>query len=86
MHTSRLVPRAIAWLGLIGGSVILSSAIAVLFGAYDQDGTVGLVLALPVSAWEVGLALWLIVKGFRDPPAGRRTTSPTRSTGELPVG
>ena len=65
MYSSHLVPRAIAVLGLAGGGLILMSAVAVLFGVYGQMSTVGLVVALPVFAWEVSLALWLIVKGFR---------------------
>jgi hypothetical protein len=39
----------------------------VLFGAYEQVGPVGLIVALPVFAWEVSFALWLIVKGFNTP-------------------
>jgi hypothetical protein len=65
MYSSRLVPRAIAVLGLAGGGLILMSAVAVLFGVYGQMSTVGLVVALPVFVWEVSLALWLIIKGFR---------------------
>jgi hypothetical protein len=30
-------------------------------------GPVGLIVALPVFAWEVSFALWLIVKGFNTP-------------------
>ena len=65
MYATRLVPRAIAVLGLVGGGLILASAVAVMFGAYEQMSTVGLVIALPVFTWEVSLAVWLIVKGFR---------------------
>ncbi|WP_035771871.1 DUF4386 domain-containing protein [Arthrobacter sp. Br18] len=65
MYSSGLVPRAIAVLGLVGGVLIVLSAIAVMFGAYEQMSTVGLLVALPVFAWEVSLAVWLITKGFR---------------------
>lgn len=68
MYTTRLVPRAIAVLGLVGGSLICASSGAVLFGLYEQLSTIGLVIALPVFAWEVSLAVWLIVKGFRPVP------------------
>jgi hypothetical protein len=77
MYSSGLVPRAVAWLGFIGGSLILLSSIAVLFGVYDQDGTVGLVVALPVFAWEVSLAIWLISKGFKASTIMERPTSST---------
>ncbi|WP_327674199.1 DUF4386 domain-containing protein [Kitasatospora sp. NBC_00458] len=64
MLRSRLVPRPIAVLGLAGGSLICASAVAVLFGLYPQVSTAGSLAALPVFAWEVSLALWLVVKGF----------------------
>ncbi|MFF3224814.1 DUF4386 domain-containing protein [Nocardia suismassiliense] len=64
MYRSRLVPRPIAVLGLIGGPLICVSATAVLFGLYDQLSAWGSVAALPVFAWEVSLAVYLIGKGF----------------------
>ncbi|MFD7031930.1 DUF4386 domain-containing protein [Streptomyces sp. NPDC059917] len=63
-HRARLVPRSIAVLGLIGGPLICASAVAVMFGAYAQLSVAGSVAALPVFAWELGLAGRLIVKGF----------------------
>jgi len=65
MYTSRLVPRTIAVLGLIGGPLIFASGIAVLFGLYEQLSAVGTIAAIPVAAWEMILAVYLIVKGFR---------------------
>ncbi|WP_327064118.1 DUF4386 domain-containing protein [Kitasatospora purpeofusca] len=70
MHRSRLVPRPVALLGLIGGPLILASAVAVLFGLYPQVSAIGSLAALPVFAWEVTLAVRLIVKGFA--PAAHR--------------
>jgi hypothetical protein len=65
MYRSGLVPRPIAVLGLIGGPVIFASPAAVLFGLYEQVSVWGSVAAIPVFAWEMSLAVWLIVKGFR---------------------
>ena len=65
MYSSRLVPRGIAVLGLVGGALISLSAIAVMLGFYGQFSTLGLVVALPVFAWELSLAGWLIVKGVQ---------------------
>lgn len=64
MYSSRLVPRAIAVLGLVGGAIITLSTVLVIFGLYGQFAPIGLLVALPVFAWEVSLALWLIVTGF----------------------
>ncbi|MFD4923981.1 DUF4386 domain-containing protein [Streptomyces goshikiensis] len=69
MYTSRLVPRALAVLGLAGGALICASATAVLFGAYEQVSVAGSLAALPVFAWEVTLAVRLLFKGF-DEAAG----------------
>lgn len=62
--------------GLVGGALIVMSAVAVMFGVYQQMFTSGLFVAVPVFAWEVTLAVGLIVKGFRPvssltAPAGR---------------
>src|SRR5215475_14911526 len=65
MYRSRLVPRPIAVLGLIGGPVIFASSAAVLFGLYEQVSAWGSIAAVPVFVWEMSLAVWLIVKGFR---------------------
>lgn len=57
MYRSRLVPRFIAVLGLVGGPLILASATAVMFGLYDQISVWGSIAALPVFAWECWVAL-----------------------------
>ncbi|MGY0235406.1 DUF4386 domain-containing protein [Longispora urticae] len=65
MHRSRLVPRPIAVLGVVGGALICVSGTAVLFGLYEQVSTVGSLAALPVFAWEVSFAVYLVAKGFK---------------------
>jgi hypothetical protein len=65
MFRSRLVPRPIAILGLVGGSLVFVSGTAVLFGAYADLSTLGFAAAMPVLAWELSVALWMIIKGFR---------------------
>ncbi|MCM9076636.1 DUF4386 domain-containing protein [Streptomyces spororaveus] len=64
MYTSRLVPRSLSVLGLVGGAMICASATAVLFGTYEQVSVAGSLAALPVFAWEVTLAVRLLGKGF----------------------
>ena len=64
---SRLVPRALPLLGLVGGPLLLASASATVLGVVDQVSPVAAVLALPVAAWELGLGLWLTFKGFGSP-------------------
>jgi Domain of unknown function (DUF4386) len=68
MYRSRLVPRIIPTVGLIGAPLILLSATGTIFGRWDQVSTTGAALALPIAAWEFSLGVWLTVKGFK--PAG----------------
>jgi Domain of unknown function (DUF4386) len=68
MYRSRLVPRVIAVIGLVGGSLVFASGTAVLFGLYEDLSIVGVVAAAPVLAWELSVAVWMIVKGFRPSP------------------
>ncbi|MCX4780684.1 DUF4386 domain-containing protein [Streptomyces sp. NBC_01264] len=63
-YRARLVPRFIAVLGLVGGPLICASAVAVTFGAYEQLSPAGAAAALPVFAWELALAGWLLARGF----------------------
>jgi hypothetical protein len=65
MYHSRLVPRFIPVLGLIGGPLVFASAAAVLFGLVGQYATLPALTALPEFAWELTLALYLIARGFR---------------------
>ncbi|MGW1888243.1 DUF4386 domain-containing protein [Streptomyces sp. NPDC001970] len=57
MYRSRLVPRFITVLGLVGGPLIYASATAVMFGFYDQLSAWGSIAALPVFAREFSLAV-----------------------------
>jgi hypothetical protein len=65
MFRSGLVPRAITILGMASGPLIVLSATAVMFGLYEQLSPIGGVAGLPSLAWEVSVALWMIIKGFR---------------------
>ena len=64
MYRSALVPRAMALLGLVGGPLLFASAIATLFGLYEQVSVWGGIATLPIFAWELSLGIWLIAKGF----------------------
>ena len=67
VYRSELAPRWIAVLGLVGGPLVFASSTAVLFGAYEQVSAVAGLAALPVAAWEMCLAVFLIARGFRTP-------------------
>ncbi len=62
-----LVPTWIAMLGIVGGPLVTLSAFGVLFGLYSPSTHA--ISAIPVFAWEVSFAVYLIVKRFRPFPA-----------------
>lgn len=64
MYRSRLVPRFIPMLGLIGGPLVFASATAVLFGLVGQYSMWPAITSIPEFAWELTLAVYLIFRGF----------------------
>jgi hypothetical protein len=73
MYKSGLVPRRMAWLGLIGGPLLLIGNIGVLFDLWDQSGLVN-VLVIPEFIWEAFLGIYCAIWGFRkDSPILRPT-------------
>ncbi len=85
MYRSRLVPRIIPAIGLIGAPLILASATGTIFGAWDQISAAGAVGALPIAVWEFSLGVWLTVKGFK-PTALTSISAPSTPThNALPV-
>ena len=83
MYSSGLVPRPIAVLGLAGGPLVFASSAAVLFGLYKQVSVWGSVAAIPVFAWEMSLAVWLIARGFR--PSAVASLGTRQRTGGAPA-
>jgi hypothetical protein len=68
LYRSRLVPRILPVVGLIGAPLLITADIATLFGGIGQHSSWALLAALPVAAWEFSLGVWLVVKGFRPSP------------------
>jgi len=66
LYRSRLVPRVIPVVGLIGAPFLICTVIATLFGAMKLGSPE--LAAVPVAAWELSLGVWLVVKGFRPSP------------------
>ena len=68
LYRSRLVPRIIPVLGLIGAPLLISAVIATLFLGIGHVSAWSAIATLPVAAWEFSLGVWLIVKGFKPSP------------------
>lgn len=69
MYQSRLVPRWIPTVGLIGAPLLLASSTTTLFGGFEQVTTASLLLALPIATWELSVGIYMAVKGFRTTPS-----------------
>jgi len=79
MYKSGLVPRRMAWLGLIGGPLLLIGNVGVLFDWWDQTGLVSL-LVIPEFIWEAFIGIYCAIWGFkRDAPILRPEARPVAS-------
>lgn len=79
MYESGLVPRIVPVLGLIGGPVIFAAGTAELFGLFQQVSVWGAIAAIPVTAWELSLAVWMIVKGLKPSAVSALSTNSGRT-------
>lgn len=68
MYRSRLVPRAMSVLGLVGGPLVCASGIAVMFGLIEAGSVGQFIATIPEIAWEASLGIYLTVKGFKPAP------------------
>lgn len=64
LYKSRLVPRALSLIGIIGAFALLIGYGAVMFNLIDQHSSEAGLSALLVALFEFVLGIWLIIKGF----------------------
>ena len=64
LYKSRLVPRGLSLIGLIGGPLLIAVDICVLFGLIGQHDSTTALFAVPVAVFEFSMGIYLIVKGF----------------------
>jgi hypothetical protein len=68
MYRTGLVPQRVAWLGLIGGPLIIISGTAIMFGGNHPSSTLhGLqgIATAPEFVWELFLGVYCTIWGFR---------------------
>ena len=68
LYQSRLVPRGLALIGIVGAPILLASYLAVLFGLLGQHASLAGLSAIPVALFEFSLGVYLVVKGFKPSP------------------
>ena len=68
MYRSGLVPRRAAWLGFLGGTLLIVSGTAILFTGNDPSSALrGLqgIATIPEFFWELFLGIYCMIWGFR---------------------
>jgi hypothetical protein len=72
LYQSRLVPRVLSLIGIVGAVPLVAGYIAVLFGLMGQHAPLEGLASLPVALFELSLGVWLVVKGFKTTEASER--------------
>jgi hypothetical protein len=68
LYRSRLVPRIIPTLGLIGAPLLLTSVLGRMLGLLPEGSVFDAIALAPIFFWELSIGLWMTFKGF-DPSA-----------------
>jgi Domain of unknown function (DUF4386) len=89
MYRTQLVPRRAAWLGLVGGPLIILTGTAILFaGNQPSSGLRSLqgVATIPEFVWELFLGVYCTIWGFRKAsPYLRRDAGEEQRPEAMPV-
>ena len=65
MYRTGLVPRGLAILGLVGGTLVVVSGTAVILGVTEAGSSMQILACMPEFFWELSFGVYLIVKGFK---------------------
>ena len=68
LYQSRLVPRGLSLIGIVGAPILLAGYLAVMFGLIGLHAPLAALSAIPVALFEFSLGVWLVVKGFNPSP------------------
>jgi len=64
LYLSKLIPRYLSGLGIIGYTILFLGVTLNMFGLININGGAGMLIYLPGGLFELFLPLWLFVKGF----------------------
>ncbi|HRH48262.1 MAG TPA: DUF4386 domain-containing protein [Panacibacter sp.] len=65
LYHSRLVPRGLSLIGIVGGPILLIGYFSILFGVIGQHDPLTGLFAIPVALFEFSLGIYFVVKGFK---------------------
>jgi len=85
MYRSRLVPRLIPTVGLLGGALLLADVTAIFFGSYNLGSVWHGIAAAPIFIWELSLGMWMVVKGFTPSPITTSSIPAAAERSSIPV-
>jgi hypothetical protein len=68
LYKSRLVPRALSMIGIVGAVPLIAGYIAILFDFIGQRSPMAGLSAVPVAIFEFSLGIYLVIKGFKPSP------------------
>jgi hypothetical protein len=74
MYRSGLVPRQMAIVGLVGGSLLTVAFVCVVFDVFEAGSTPQGLFTLPEFVWELFLGIYLTFKGFTPSPITGETS------------
>ncbi|HEX6035658.1 MAG TPA: DUF4386 domain-containing protein [Anaerolineales bacterium] len=80
LYQSRLVPRILPLLGIIGAPLLIANTIVFMFGI--TSGPLFVLTAigvLPIALFEFALGVWLTVRGFNSSAINSLSAKPTTS-------
>lgn len=64
LYKSRLVPRTLALIGMVGAPVLVAGHLSILFGLVGQRDPATFIFAILVAVFEFSLGILLVVRGF----------------------
>jgi hypothetical protein len=64
LYLSKLVPRYLSGLGIIGYVMLFLGVVLDMFGIFNINDGAGMLIYLPGGLFELFLPIWLFIKGF----------------------
>jgi len=68
LYQSRLVPRPLSMIGMLGALPLIVGYIAMMFGIVERNSPMAGLSAVLVALFEFSLGIYLVVKGFKPSP------------------
>ena len=85
LYRSRLVPRLIPTLGLIGAPLLLTSVLGRMLGLLPDGSVFDAIALAPIFFWELSVGIWMTFKGFNASALARLGFSADAPGSEGPV-